>query len=179
MLGSSLAGTALPARPGAPELVIPDGTTPEQAAPIVLANTDWNWAFHWADGTVADPARPPHDLASLVAADVAGGLPVRRTAPEWGSLTSPGFGASTMQPGAMADEAARIDVPVLLAMGERDVCHPPAEEVGALKTATDISVVVVSQMAHMHNFAATRAQVWERLDEFVAHVTRTTRNQPC
>jgi pimeloyl-ACP methyl ester carboxylesterase len=174
MLGSSLAGTLLPVRPGMPELVVPDGMTPERAAQLVLANTDWNWAFHWEDGTAADSSGPPHDLPSLVAADVAGGLPVRRTAPEWGSLTWPSFGASAMLPGAMADEAARIDVPVLLATGERDVCHPPAEEVAALKSATDISVLVVDRMAHMHNFATTRAVIWERLDEFVAHVTRAT-----
>jgi pimeloyl-ACP methyl ester carboxylesterase len=174
MLGSSLVGTSLPARPGAPELVIPDGTTQEQAAQLVLANTDWNWAFHWEDGGAADLSRPPHDLASLVAADVTGGLPVRRTTPEWGSLTYPGFGATAMLHGAMAAEAARIDVPVLLASGERDVCHPPAEEVAALKAATDISVLVVPQMAHMHNFATTRTLLWERLDEFVTHVTQTT-----
>jgi pimeloyl-ACP methyl ester carboxylesterase len=166
MLGSSLIGTTLPVRPGAPEIVIPDGTPPEQAAQIVLANTDWNWAFHWEDTPV------PDELAALIAADVADGLPVRRAAPAWGSLTWPGFGPSAMLPGAVADEAARIDVPVLLAMGERDVCHPPAEEVAALKAATDISVLVVPQMAHMHNFAVTRTLLWERLDEFVAHVTR-------
>jgi pimeloyl-ACP methyl ester carboxylesterase len=174
MLGCSLAGTALPVRPGTPDLVIPDGTTPDQAAQIVLASTDWNWAFHWEDGAEADPSRPPHDLASLVAADIAGGLPVRRTAPTWGSLTWPGFGPSAMLPGAVADEAARIDVPVLLATGERDVCHPPAEEVAALKAATDVSVLVAPRMAHMHNFAATRTLLWERLDEFVAHVARGT-----
>jgi pimeloyl-ACP methyl ester carboxylesterase len=148
----------------------------------VLANADWNWAFHWDDGyadRAAVPAQPPRDLASLVAADVAGGLPVRRTAPPWGSLTWPGFGPSAMLPGAVADEAARIDVPVLLAMGERDVCRPPAEEVAALKSATDISVFVVPRMAHMHNFAVTRAWLWERLDEFTTHVTRVKRRTRC
>ena len=65
-------------------------------------------------------------------------------------------------------------MPVLLATGERDVCHPPAEEVAALKAATDISVLVVPRMAHMHNFATTAALLWERLDEFVTHVTRTS-----
>jgi pimeloyl-ACP methyl ester carboxylesterase len=174
MLGSSLAGTTLPARPGVPESVVPDGTAPEQAAQLALANADWNWVFHWEDITAPDTSRPPRDLASLVAADVAGGLPVRRTTPEWGSLTWPGFVLSAMLPGAVADEAARIDVPVLLATGERDVCHPPAEEVAALKSATDISVLVVPRMAHMHNFATTRTLLWERLDEFVTHVTRTT-----
>jgi pimeloyl-ACP methyl ester carboxylesterase len=173
MLGSSLAGTRLPARPGAPEIVIPDGTTPEEAARIVLANTDWAWGFHWDQPDPADTSRPPHDLASLIAADIAAGLPLRQTPPAWGSSTAPGFGASAMLPGAMADEAARIDVPVLLAMGERDVCHPLAQEVAALTSATDISALVVPQMAHMHNFAVTRSAVWERLDEFIAHVART------
>ena len=59
----------------------------------------------------------------------------------------------------------------MLALGERDVCHSPAEEVAALKAATDISVLIVPRMAHMHNFATTRTLLWERIDEFVAHVT--------
>ena len=168
MLGSSLVGTTLPARPGTPEIAIGEGTTPEETAQVVLANTDWTWAFHWQD----TPA--PVELTALIAADIADGLPVRRTAPPWGSLTYPGFGATAMLPGAVAGEAAAIDVPVLLAMGERDVCHPPAEEVAALKAATDISVLVVPQMAHMHNFATTRAQIWDRLEELIAHVAHTT-----
>jgi pimeloyl-ACP methyl ester carboxylesterase len=174
MLGSSMTGTTMPARPGAPEVVVPDGTTPEQAALLVLANTDWNWVFHWEGTSTPDTSDPPHDLASLVAADIAGGLPARRTAPGWGSLTYPSFGALSMLPGVVAGEVARIDVPVLLATGERDVCRPPAEEVAAFTAATDISVFVVPRMAHMHNFATTRTLLWERLEEFVTHVTRTS-----
>ncbi len=52
------------------------------------------------------------DGASLVAADIASGLPARQTAVEWGSLTVPGFSMVAMLPGALADEAAVIDVPV-------------------------------------------------------------------
>lgn len=180
LLGSSMICTTMPVRPGAPAVVIPDGATPEQASALALAGTDWNWVWHWPDTLAAgasagpdDLASPgPDDLASLVAADIAAGLPARRTAPPWGSLTYPGYGASMMRPGVVADEAARIDVPVLLATGERDVCRPPAEEVGAFTAARDISVFVVPRMAHMHNFAATRALLWERLDGFVTHVTR-------
>jgi pimeloyl-ACP methyl ester carboxylesterase len=166
MLGSSMAGTTMPVRPGAPEVAVPDGATPEQASLLVIANTDWSWVYHWQDTPL------PPELASLVAADVAAGLPARRSAPEWGSLTYPGYGASMVLPGVMAGEAARIDVPVLLATGERDVCRPPAEEIATFKAATDISVFVVPRMAHMHNFATTRALLWERLDEFVTHVAR-------
>jgi hypothetical protein len=131
---------------------------------------DWAWAFHWQDTPV------PPELASLIAADIAAGLPTRQapsqTASEWATASYPGFAAESVLPGAVADEAGRIDVPVLLAMAERDVCRPLAEEIAALKAASDIGVLVVPQMAHMHNFAATRTLLWERLDEFVAHVTR-------
>jgi pimeloyl-ACP methyl ester carboxylesterase len=157
MLGSSLAGTIIPARPGVSEATAADG-----------AGIDWGWAFHWRDTPV------PPELASLIAADIAAGLPTRQTAPDWATLNYPGFVPASVLPGAVADEAARIDVPVLLAMGERDVCHSPAEEVAALKAATDISVLVLPEMAHMHNFATARTRLWERLDEFVTHVTRTS-----
>jgi pimeloyl-ACP methyl ester carboxylesterase len=168
LLGSSMAGTTMPVRPGTPEVLVPEGTTPEQESLLVMARTDWNWVFHWQDDAGPDTSRPPHDLASLVAADMAAGLPARRSAPEWGSITYPGYGAAMMLPGVMAEEAAGIDVPVLLITGERDVCRPPAEEIAAFKAATDISLFVVPRAAHMHNFAATRILLWERLDEFIA-----------
>jgi pimeloyl-ACP methyl ester carboxylesterase len=155
LLGSSLVGTTIPARGGA-------------AAGGGAASIDWGWAFHWRETPV------PPELAALIAADIAAGLPTRQTAPEWATLGYPGFVPASVLPGAVADEAARIDVPVLLATGERDVCHPPAQEVAALKAATDISVLVVPRMAHMHNFATTRTLLWERLDEFVAHLTHRT-----
>jgi pimeloyl-ACP methyl ester carboxylesterase len=165
-----MAGSAIPARPGAPEVVLPEGTTAEQASLLVIANTDWNWVFHWEPVIAPDPAAPPHDLAALVAADIAAGLPVRQAAAPWASLAYPGYGPSMVLPGAVADVAAGIDVPVLLATGERDLCRPLPEEIATFKAATDLSVLVVPQMAHMHNFAVTRTVLWERLDEFVAHV---------
>jgi hypothetical protein len=46
--------------------------------------------------------------------------------PPWGSLTSPRSAAETaITPGAVAPEAAAIRVPVLLAMGDRDVVADP------------------------------------------------------
>jgi pimeloyl-ACP methyl ester carboxylesterase len=172
-LGASMNGATLPVRPGTPEPVIPDGVTPEEAAFLALMSVDWNWAFHWEAGPAPEPAGAPTDLASLIAADIAAGLPVRQAAPPWGSITVPACAPLAMMPGALAGEAARIDVPVLLAAGERDLCRPMADEVAAFAAATDICVLVVPRMAHMHNFAATRALLWERLDEFIAHVTRS------
>lgn len=148
-------------------------------ADAALASTDWTWAFHWEPELARAAPSALRDGASLIAADIASGLPARQRAVEWGSLTVPGFSMVAMLPGALAGEAAVIDVPVLLATGERDVCRAPAEELAVFKAATDVSVFVVRQMAHMHNFAAARARLWERLDEFVAHVTRvSTASQP-
>jgi pimeloyl-ACP methyl ester carboxylesterase len=80
VLGAAMTGTRLPQPPDRPELVYPAGTTPEEAAMMLLAATDWRYAFHYEDV-----------LETLVAADLAGGLPVRETAPAWGSRTSPGW----------------------------------------------------------------------------------------
>jgi pimeloyl-ACP methyl ester carboxylesterase len=164
ILGSSLVHMTIPVRPGAPE-------APADGLPGTdweLGGIDWGWAFHWQDTPV------PTELASLIAADIEAGLPTRTTAPEWATVGYPGFTPESVLPGVIAGQAALIDVPVLLAMAERDVCGPPAQEVAALKAATDIRVVVVPRMAHMHNFATTRTQIWDRLDEFVAHLTSSS-----
>ncbi|MBE3203947.1 MULTISPECIES: alpha/beta fold hydrolase [Parafrankia] len=181
MLGSSMSATTMPVRPGTPEVEIPAGTPDADAALLALANTDWPWVFHWQDspdgadtvgGPDANPPATPWDRASLIAADLAGGLPARRTAPPWGSLTAPGFGFESMLPGVVSAQIACIDVPVLLATGERDVCRPLTVELAGFVAATDLAGFVVPRMAHMHNFADTRGLLWERLDAFIAHVAR-------
>jgi hypothetical protein len=59
-------------------------------------------------------------------------------------------------PGTVATEAAAIDVPILVAVGERDVVPNPWLEPFARKSATDITVLVCPRMAHMHNAHAPR-----------------------
>jgi hypothetical protein len=89
MLGSSMAGTALPVRPGVAEAAAPEGATPEQTHRLPMAGIDWNWAFHWEDTVVPGTPPAPRDGASLVAADIASGLPARHTAVEWGQPHPP------------------------------------------------------------------------------------------
>ncbi|OHV34814.1 MULTISPECIES: alpha/beta hydrolase [Pseudofrankia] len=174
MLGSSMAGTTLPLRPGL-TVRVPDGATAEQATLARMAGADWAWIFHWEQPSAPAGSETPDGgehaaRAALVAADVAAGVPARHTPPPWGTASYPGFSMALMAPGALAEQTALIDVPILLASGERDVCRPPAEEIAGFRAATDLSVLVVRRMAHMHNFAATRATLWGRLDEFVSHV---------
>jgi alpha-beta hydrolase superfamily lysophospholipase len=113
---------------------------------------DYRYAFHWDDVP-----------ADIVEADMTGGFPVRVSAPSFGSLTIPHCAVTMMLPGAFSADAARVAVPVLIANGERDTCPAPHAEAAAYPASRDIMVFIVPRMAHMHNFASTRAVLWQRL----------------
>jgi alpha-beta hydrolase superfamily lysophospholipase len=120
----------------------------------------FRFCFHWPD---EEPA--------LVEADLASYRPYTDTvrgdaATPWGSATVPACAVTMMTEGVVAGEAAAIDVPVLVACGERDVVPDPWAEPTAYRGARDVAVLVVPRMAHMHNFARTRAVLWDRLAEF-------------
>ena len=71
-----------------------------------------------------------------------------------------------MLPGVFADDAARLTVPVLVGDGERDTCPEPYREPSAYSASRDVSLFIVPRMAHMHNFASTRAILWQRLNDW-------------
>jgi pimeloyl-ACP methyl ester carboxylesterase len=121
---------------------------------------DFVYPFHWED--------VPQDILD---ADMKGGYPVRKTAPPWGSVTMPACARLMLSPGYVAQEAAVIDVPVLIAAGERDVIPDPHAEPSAFKSSKDVSVCVVPDMAHMHNFASTRKLLWDRIANWSVMVT--------
>lgn len=116
---------------------------------------DYRYAFHWED--------VPDDILHE---DMKGGYPIRRTSPDFGSLTIPHCAVQMMLPGAFAEDAARVIVPVLVANGERDTCPDPHAEAGAYRASRDVAIFIVPTMAHMHNFASTRRQLWQRLHEW-------------
>ncbi|HEV3110155.1 MAG TPA: hypothetical protein VGY99_06650 [Candidatus Binataceae bacterium] len=122
---------------------------------------DFVYPFHWED--------VPQDILD---ADMKGGYPARKTAPPWGSLTMPACARLMLSPGYVAQEAAAIEVPVLIAAGERDVVPDPRAEPGAFMSSNDVSVYVVPGMAHMHNFATTRKQLWDRIADWSVMVGR-------
>lgn len=122
---------------------------------------DFLYPFHWEDV-------PP----DILAADMAGGYPLRTSPPPWGSATIPRCVVGMMAKGYVAEEAAASDVPVFLGFGERDVSEDPAREPSMFTQARDITVFVVPRMAHMHNFASTRRALWERSLDWVEDVRR-------
>jgi pimeloyl-ACP methyl ester carboxylesterase len=125
---------------------------------------DFLYPFHCED--------VPKDI---VEADLAGGYPLRQTPPSWGSATVPRCVVAMMSRGYVAEEAASVDVPVFLGFGERDVSETPHNEPTMFPRATDITVFVVPQMAHMHNFASTRRLLWERSLDWVDAIVHAQR----
>jgi pimeloyl-ACP methyl ester carboxylesterase len=120
---------------------------------------DFNYPFHWED--------VPTDILDM---DIRGGYPMRRTAPRFGSLTLPACAVAMMSPGFFTPEASVIDVPVLIAVGERDVCPDPWREPSAYPRSNDVSVYVVPRMAHMHKFASSRELLWRRIEAWARMV---------
>jgi hypothetical protein len=72
-----------------------------------------------------------------------------------------------MTPGYAKPFADRITSPVFLGFGDSDVSQQPRLEPTGYPASRDLTVVVIPRMAHMHNFADTREQLWRRLDQWM------------
>lgn len=188
VLGYSAVHTHPPVRPGTEPIVapwLPRDTLLSSAPPVVVnsgAVHSWMakrataqspsehpmlWGFHFTDDYDAEMnAMALTDLARFFhihEPDKQAGVACQ----PWGSLTTPGAVAqSCLTPGTVAAEAAAVTVPVLVGMGERDTCADVAGEPRAYRSANSIDIFVCPRMSHMHNFAATRIQFWERIERF-------------
>lgn len=134
-------------------------TTPLEELSVKLTSEkipDFLYPFHWPD--------EPRDI---IDADMAGGYPLRKSAPRFGSMTVPRYAVGMMSPAYITPDAARVTVPVLVACGERDVSPDVRREPTAFISSDDISVFVVPRMAHMHNFAPTRQMLWQRMADWM------------
>jgi pimeloyl-ACP methyl ester carboxylesterase len=130
------------------------------------------FCFHWPD--------PTNDLIERDLASYRPGSDVVRgdAASPWGSATIPLFSMTILGAGAVAREAAALHVPVLVACGARDVVPDPWLEPSAYRGSRDVSVFVVPDMAHMHNFAATREMLWRRIADFARGVSAPRARRP-
>jgi pimeloyl-ACP methyl ester carboxylesterase len=143
ILGFSAIHTVLPSRPGD------------------VSSDPFRYAFHYPD--------VPREVVDTDMTD----YPSRQgTMPVWGAATVPPCAATLVQPGVVAEEAAAIDVPVFIGVGEIDVVPDPRAEPNAYSNSPDITVFVAPRMAHMHNFAGTRTMFWDRLAAWASGVRR-------
>ena len=183
VLGYSAVHTHPPTAPGTPPLALPwvprdaglsDGLVTNAPA---LAEVDPSsspspsamaWGFHYDD---VDREVVERDMEDFPARR--GGLP------PWGSATIPPTVALwSVTPGGAAPEAAAVRCPVLVALGERDVLVDPRGELRAYLSSPSVDFFVCPRMAHMHNFAGTRALFWRRIEtwaEWVRAVPGRTR----
>ncbi|WP_375483471.1 alpha/beta hydrolase, partial [uncultured Mycobacterium sp.] len=86
--------------------------------------------------------------ADIVEADTRGGYPIRTTAPPFGSTTLPTCAVAMLSPGYIKAEAAEVDVPVFIGLGERDTAVQPHCEPAAYPHSGDITLFVCERMAH-------------------------------
>ena len=69
--------------------------------------------------------------------------------------------------GIVRDDAARIDVPVYINLGERDVSPDPHAEPGFYRASRDITLHILPRSGHCQNFANTRLEMFGRIDRWV------------
>jgi pimeloyl-ACP methyl ester carboxylesterase len=79
--------------------------------------------------------------------------------------------AEVTTPGFVANYAPQLDVPVFLAFGEAlDVSpNPHAEPINYIGSP-DVTLHVVPNSGHCHNFASHRSQLWDRIARWVPTV---------
>jgi hypothetical protein len=134
------------------------------AAPADAAWKSLAWGFHYDD--------VPHavieaDLRHYEAIANGRGMAPGEEPQPWNSYATPGkVTRSTLTPGVVAAEAAAVTVPVLCAMGVRDLVPDPLGEPRAFLSARSVDLFICPRMGHMHNFAGTRALLWERIHAF-------------
>ena len=65
--------------------------------------------------------------------------------------------------GNVASEAAQIEVPVFLGLGDRDMAGPPHEIPAAFPASRDVSLLVLPDTGHSHFLFASRTALFDRL----------------
>jgi pimeloyl-ACP methyl ester carboxylesterase len=65
--------------------------------------------------------------------------------------------------GRSAQFAARIDCNVFLGFGDQDVPPVPQADVTYYPQSNDVTLYVLRNSAHCHNFASTRTMLWDRI----------------
>lgn len=77
----------------------------------------------------------------------------------------------SMLPGNVAPEAAQIDVPVFLGLGELDIAGPPNEIPPAFSASPDVSLHIWPATGHSHFLFPARTDLFEQLADWAGKVT--------
>jgi len=73
------------------------------------------------------------------------------------------IGLDSIRTGVVREEAARIEAPVYICLGERDVSPDPHAEPGFYRASPDVTLHILPRSGHCQSFAGTRRQMWDRM----------------
>ncbi|MFI4981113.1 MAG: alpha/beta hydrolase [Nevskiales bacterium] len=76
----------------------------------------------------------------------------------------------SMLPGNVAPEAAQIEVPLFLALGERDIAGAPHKVPAAFTNSRDLSLHILPETGHSHFLFPARAGLFKRLGVWARQV---------
>jgi pimeloyl-ACP methyl ester carboxylesterase len=83
-------------------------------------------------------------------------------------LPVPAF--QSMLPGNVAPEAAKIDVPVLVTLGEHDMAGPPLEAPKAFTASPAVTFKLLPGAGHSHFLFASRVELFDALAQWAARL---------
>lgn len=73
------------------------------------------------------------------------------------------IGLDSIRTHIVKQQAAQIDVPVYICLGERDVSPDPHAEPGYYRSSRDVTLHILPRSGHCQTFAGTRHQMWDRM----------------
>jgi pimeloyl-ACP methyl ester carboxylesterase len=76
-------------------------------------------------------------------------------------------------PGSSAPEAAQIDVPLLLVVGDRDMCGPPHQLPASFPASSDITLLCLPNTGHSHFVFSSTSALFPRLARWADTVARS------
>lgn len=72
--------------------------------------------------------------------------------------------------GIVSEDAGRIDVPVYICLGERDVSPDPHAEPSYYKSSNDVTLHILPRSGHCQSFASTRGMMFDRIDTWIRSI---------
>lgn len=80
------------------------------------------------------------------------------------------IGLDSIRSHIVVADAAEIDVPIYLCLGERDVSPDPHAECGHFRKSPDFTLHILPRSGHCQNFAGTRHRMWNRMHSWARSI---------
>ena len=153
---------------GAKPIHSPDSGPAPEALSVAVEHAKAFFGGHWDDGYALAPREPNH--GGLHDPDVPVDVIAEddRQASAWPRQSYVG----ALLPGHSGSYAGRVSAPVFVAFGEHDVPEHPHDDVAYYRASGDVTLMVLPASGHCHNFAGTRALLWDRLADWAGGFDR-------